>query len=147
MSNSITCFNKGIGFPSLLGRHVFDDVFSDLFLDFPQHLRNSTSGYPVADIYRNDEGSTVIEFALAGFSKEDLSIDIQPTKRSITVSAKNASSDKESRRIARRSFNKTYVNYDNNLDLHKIAANYMNGLLTIVVPTKEEAKPLSVNIK
>ena len=82
MSTALATFR-----PSLLGRSVLDDVFTTFFSDFPSHLQRSTSGYPVADIYRSEDGSTVLEFALAGFSKEELSIDIQPDKRSITVSA------------------------------------------------------------
>ena len=134
--------------PSLLGRNVFDDVFDSFFVDFPRHLKQTTQGYPVADIYRNDDGSTVMEFALAGFNREELNIDIQPDKRSITVSAEN-NVDGDSppqRRIARRSFTKTYVNYDNNLDLTNTSAHYENGLLTVTVPQRAEMQPLSISI-
>ena len=135
--------------PGLLGRSVFDDVFDNFFTDFPRHLKQSTQGYPVADIYRNDDGNTVMEFALAGFTKEELSIDIQPDKRSITVSAdaKTAEGENTSRRIARRSFTKTYVNYDDNLDLAKVSADFQNGLLTVTVPQRPEVKPGSIQIK
>ena len=136
--------------PGLLGRSVFDDVFDGLFDgEFPRMLRQSTQGYPVADIYRNDNGDTVMEFALAGFSKDELSIDIQPDKRSITVRAQSniAEGEEANRRIARRSFEKTYVNYDNNLDLTAIAAEFENGLLRVTVPTRPEVQPLSVKIK
>ena len=136
--------------PGLLGRSVFDDVFDGFFDgEFPRLLRQTTQGYPVADIYRNDKGDTVMEFALAGFSKDELSIDIQPDKRSITVRAQSNidEGDESNRRIARRSFEKTYVNYDNNLDLSAIAAEFENGLLRVVVPTRPEVQPLSVEIK
>ena len=134
--------------PSMLGRGVFDDIF-DSMLDFPSLMNRTTSGYPVADIYRDESGGTVMEFALAGFSKEDLSVNIQPDKRSITVSAQTSGEDgtSGSRRIARRSFQKTYVNYDNNLDLNSTTAEYENGLLRLVVSQRAEAKPLSVKIK
>ena len=146
MSRKIAKYNQTFDFPSLLGRSVFDDVFGNIFVDFPQHLKNSTSGYPVADIYKSDDGSTVMEFALAGFSREELSVDIQTDQKSIIVSANSDNGDSDNRRIARRSFKKTYVNYDNNLDLAKTTADYKNGLLTIKVPRKEEVKPLNVTI-
>ena len=147
MSRKITNYNnQGFDFPSILGRTVLDDVFGSIFIDFPQHLKNSTSGYPVADIYKDEGGSTVLEFALAGFSREELSVDIQADKKSIIVSANSDSSETDNRRIAKRSFRKTYVNYDNNLDLSKTVADYKNGLLTIRVPRKEEVKPLNVTI-
>ena len=138
--------------PGLLGRTVFDDVFDNFFNQnsFPTLLRKSTTGYPVADIYRNESGDTVMEFALAGFKKEELSIDIQPDKRTITVRASSGSSegddDATNRRIARRSFEKTFVNYDDNLSLDQATAVFENGLLTVTVPQRAEVKPISVNI-
>jgi HSP20 family molecular chaperone IbpA len=54
--------------------------------------------------------------------------------------------ENSSRRIARRSFQKTFVNYDNNLDLSAVTASFENGLLKVVVPTRPETKPLEVKI-
>ena len=131
--------------PSLLGRSVFDDVF--LYRkDFNRLLRRTTEGYPVSDIYDDEHGCTVMEFALAGFTKDELSIQIKPEEKTITVSA-SSKPNGDGRRIARRSFQKTYVNYDNNLDLARAEADYENGLLTIVLPTRPEAQAINVNIK
>ena len=134
--------------PSLLGRGVFDDIF-DTMLDFPQLMQRTTQGYPVADIYREEDGDTVMEFALAGFSRDELSVEIKPEKNSITVSAdtKGLTDKERQRRVARRSFSKTYVNYDNNLDLASTTAEFENGLLRLFVPRREESKPLTIEIK
>lgn len=133
--------------PSLLGSNVFDNIFDNFFTDFPRHMNKSTSGYPVADIYRDNEGNTVMDFALAGFSKEDLTVDVQPEKRTITVSANDSSSEaRNTRRIARRRFQKTYVNYDDNLDLSRADASFVNGLLTVTIPQRAEVKPLNIEI-
>jgi len=142
MTNALTTIR-----PGLLGRNVIDDVFDSFFVDFPRHLKQTTQGYPVADIFRDDDGNTILEFALAGFKKEELAIDIRPDKRSITVAANsNVEEGDGSRRIARRSFTKTYVNYDNNLDLTNTAASYADGLLTISVPQRVEVQPVSITI-
>tara|TARA_R100000152_G_C6743085_1_gene166819 strand:+ start:658 stop:1095 length:438 start_codon:yes stop_codon:yes gene_type:complete len=136
--------------PSLLGNRVFDDVFDNFFNDsFPNLLRQTTQGYPVTDIFRNENGDTVMQFALAGFAKEDLSIEVKPEKRSLTVRANMDTESEEelNRRIARRNFEKTYVNYDDNLDLSRASANFENGLLTIVVPVRPEVAPVTVKIK
>jgi len=137
--------------PSLLGNSVFDTIFNDFFGDdqFANHLTQSTKGYPVADIYTNDNGATVMEFALAGFSRSELSIDVQPERRSITVSAQSSDEGEaqNSRRIARRSFTKTYVNYDDNLDLNLAEARFENGLLTVTVPARPEIQPLNIEIQ
>jgi len=133
--------------PSLLGRNVFEDIFDAM--DFPALLSRTTQGYPVADIYKGEDGSTIMEFALAGFRKENLHVEILPEKREIHVSA-DSHGDEEgtaSRRIARRAFHKTFVNYDSNLDLSGAKANYENGLLRINLPAKPESQPLRVEIK
>ena len=138
--------------PSLLGRGVFEDIF-DSMLDFPQLMQRTTQGYPVADIYKGDDGKTVMEFALAGFSKDNLAIQINPKKNSITVSATAKDQDRPrgkpaaGRRVAGRSFTKTYVNYDNNLDLEATTADFENGLLRLNIPSRAEAKPLIIDIK
>lgn len=134
--------------PGLLGRGVFDDVLDSFFSDFPGHLRKSTQGYPVADIYTEEDGTTVMEFALAGFSKEDLSIEVKPEKRSITISANTIAECPSdlNRRIAKRNFQKTFINYDDNLDLAGTSASFENGLLVVVVPKRPEAQALIVDI-
>lgn len=150
MSNIVRYANV-LGRPSLLGNAVFDSFFNDFLGDeqFPNHLIQSTRGYPVADIYKNNEGATVMEFALAGFSRSELTIDVQPERRSITVSAHNSESEsgQETRRIARRNFTKTYVNYDDNLDLARTEARFENGLLTVTVPARPTVQPISIKIQ
>ena len=142
MNNALTISRR----PGLLGGSVFDELFNGF--DFPNLVNQSTQGYPVADIYRGESGETVMEFALAGFAKEDLSVEVKPEKKSITIKADMQAdgSEQSNRRIARRSFNKTYVNYDNNLDLSAADAVFENGLLRIVVPTRAEVNPVAIKI-
>ena len=52
--------------PSLLGRTIFDELFGD----FQSLARKSTQGYPVADIFSNEDGSTTLEFALQVLTKK-----------------------------------------------------------------------------
>ena len=134
--------------PGLLGRSVVEDVFDSFFNEFSTHMRTTTQGYPVADIYRDEDGSTVLEFALAGFKKSELGINVEPAKRTITVACTvvDDADNAKRNRIARRNFKKTYVNYDNNLDLARASATFEDGLLTIRVPLCEEAQPLTINI-
>tara|TARA_B100000131_G_scaffold263311_1_gene260086 strand:+ start:40 stop:522 length:483 start_codon:yes stop_codon:yes gene_type:complete len=133
--------------PSLLGRTVVDDVFSTFFNDFPTHLRQSTQGYPVVDIYSDDEGNTVLEFALAGFTRDQLKIDVLPGNGSITVAGESCTdTEAAGRRIAKRSFKKTYVDCDRKLDLSAVSASFENGLLTVTVPQRPEVQPLQVEI-
>ena len=133
--------------PGLLGHKVINEMFDSFFSDFPSHLKQSTQGYPVADIYRDDDGSTVLEFALAGFKRKELTIDVQPDKRSITIKGTADEDNLKRSRIARRNFEKTYVNYDDNLDLTQASASFENGLLSVRVPQRPEVKPVSISIE
>ncbi len=133
--------------PGLLGHKVINEVFDNFFSDFPNHLKASTQGYPVADICRDDDGSTVLEFALAGFKREELNIDVQPDKRTITITGTASDENTKRSRIARRNFSRTYVNYDDNLELSGAKASFEDGLLSVRVPPRPEAKPLSIDIE
>ena len=141
-----TAIIRNPSIPGLLGRTVFDDVFSTFFTDVPAYVQKSTQGYPVADIYSDDDGNTVMEFALAGFSKENLTIEVKPEDRTLTVAAATDEGGEHERRIARRSFKKTYINYDDNLDLANAKAQFENGLLSIKVPKRPETEPVAINI-
>jgi len=136
-------------FPSLLTSNVFDDVFAGVFSDWDNAYKRTTQGYPVVDITKQKDGTVVMEFALAGWRKSDLDINIQPEKNTITVSGavlEDNENGETRRRIARRNFCKSYVNYDSNLDLTKTTAKYEDGLLTVTVPQRPETQPVTVEI-
>ena len=140
MSN-ITLYNNR---PSLLGRSVWDEMFDSFFDAAPNLVRRSTEGYPVTDIYKDDDGNSVIECALAGFTKDQLSVEVKDGR--ITITADGGAEDANARRIARRSFQKTFVAPDNMLDMSSAHASFENGLLRVIVPPTPEAQPVSINI-
>lgn len=142
MSN-ITLYNRN-RFPSLLGRSVWDDVFTNMFSDSHSLVKRSTEGYPVTDIYRDDDGNSVIECALAGFTKDQLSIEVKDG--SLTITADGGTEENGGRRIARRSFSRTYVDHSGNLDLTKAKADFENGLLRVTVPPAPQAQPTVITI-
>ena len=135
--------------PAIMGRTLFDQVFDQLFTSEPAHrvIKRSTDGYPVTDIYYNDKKDQIIEMALAGFKKEDLNIDVEDN--TITISYKSNQNDGEARparRIAKRNFTKTFVDYNNILDFSKTKASFVDGLLSVSIPQVETKKAVSINI-
>ena len=141
--SKITLYNNP-GRPSLLGRSVWDEMFDSFFDAAPNLVRRSTEGYPVTDIYKDDDGNSVIECALAGFKKDQLSVEVKDGR--ITITADGGAEDASARRIARRSFQKTFVAPDNKLDMSSAHASFENGLLRVIVPPTPEAQPVSISI-
>ena len=133
--------------PNLLTRSVIDDIWDGFFTNPAPMIQKATSGYPVTDIYVDESGNSTIELALAGFTKEQLNIEVKD--RGITIHADAGSNEGEptSRRIARRSFSKTFYDYSNKLDLERITAKFENGLLVVKVPPVLEAQPQKIEIE
>tara|TARA_Y100000310_G_scaffold282943_1_gene304574 strand:+ start:257 stop:697 length:441 start_codon:yes stop_codon:yes gene_type:complete len=136
--------------PALLGRTAFDQIFDSFFQDpFPM-IKRSTEGYPLTDIYVDSEGNQVIEIALAGFSKEELAVEVMDNKVTIRAAAHLPEDDSKNqglqRRIAQRAFSRTFVDYNNQLDLALSSVSFENGLLRIVIPKIPEQQPIVLSI-
>ena len=136
--------------PALLGNGAIDRLFEEFFQNPEPYVKQTTNGYPLTDIYKEEDGSQVIEMALAGFSKEDILINTEANK--ITISAdgsklKGSLTENFNRRIAKRAFKKSFVDYHNTLDFGSSNATFENGLLRIQIPLREEVKPRQITIK
>ena len=135
--------------PALLGNGAIDRLFEEFFQNPEPYVKQTTTGYPLTDIYKEEDGSQVIEMALAGFSKEDILINTEANK--ITISAEGSKLKgqlvENRRRIAKRAFKKSFVDYHNTLDFGSSNATFENGLLRIQIPLREEVKPRQITIK
>ena len=135
--------------PALLGNGAIDRLFEEFFQNPEPYVKQTTNGYPLTDIYKEEDGSQVIEMALAGFSKEDILINTEANK--ITISADGSKLKgqlaENRRRIAKRAFKKSFVDYHNTLDFGSSNATFENGLLRIQIPLREEVKPRQISIK
>ena len=121
----------------------FDSMFNRLM-----HLPSEqNTGYPPYNIRKVDEYNYVIEIALAGFSENDIEVEV--AEGTLTVRSKDSKATTEQqyvhRGIARRSFSKAWTLSD---DMVVKSAEFTNGLLNIslekVVP--EEKKPRIIPI-
>jgi HSP20 family molecular chaperone IbpA len=126
---------------------MFDKIFDQFLEDPAPVIKRSTDGYPVTDIYTNEDHSQVIEMALAGFKKDDLNIDVKDNTITIGCDASKEEKQQKLRRIAKRSFKKTFVDYHNQLDFSKTEAEFIDGLLSVTIPRVEEKKPTTITIK
>ena len=116
--------------------------------DYARHQQQST-GFPPYNIRKTDEFIHVIEMALAGFSKEDIEVEVADgvlTVRSVKESDNEADEWTLHRGISYRKFNRKFTLAD---DIVVNDAKLENGLLSIeleqIVP--EEKKPRLIKIK
>lgn len=135
------------------------DVGTNSFWDYIDQLSrqletdSNKNTYPPYNIIRKSEDSAIIEFALAGIRKENLSVTMvpQPQKFSmLEIESKNINDDGEvnyeRRGIAQRSF-KTRIPLSEGWTVER--ADLENGMLTIelyhVIP--DEQKPVPIEIQ
>ena len=125
----------------------FDSVF-DRFFDMDT---NREQGYPPYNIRKINEAQYVIEIALAGFSKDDIEVEL--TEGTLTVRSKKLEEQTEldsedsyvHKGIAKRSFLRCWTLSD---DMFVRGADLKDGMLIIslekVIP--DEKKPRLINI-
>lgn len=119
--------------------------FDRLMDDWARTLAGSnTTNFPPYNVIRKDD-KTILEFALAGYSKNDIQIVTEGNKLTISGKRDDEEEDYSFKGIAYRAFTKTFI-----LGEHtKVSkAEFINGLLRVeveqVIP--EEKKPKQIPI-
>ena len=107
-------------------------------------LNKKRKSFTINDVYRDPDDNQVIEMALAGYTKDIIKIEVNSNQ--ITISSDGIRSDRESN-IARRGFLKTFIDYNDELDLAKAKATFEHGLLTIVVSPKKSTRSTTIAIQ
>lgn len=118
------------------------DLFNDMFDNMitPDFRRSTVPG---VNIIENDE-SYRLELAAPGLAKEDFKINIENEVLTISAEKKTESTEKTDK-YTRKEFN--YGSFFRSFTLpemvntENISAKYENGIMSIVLPKKEEAKP------
>ena len=142
MQNNLTTFDRNKFIPYSIG---FDDLFDRLF----DTDLESSSSYPPYNISKVDENNYIIEMALAGFSKDDIEIELADSE--LTVRSKkreNSSKDVNliHQGISHRSFNRKFTLSEEILVKN---AEMKDGMLIIKLQKfiPENKKPKLINIK
>jgi len=107
-----------------------------------KHNRPSAANAAV-NIAENDDNFR-IELAAPGWAKADFNIELDNAV--LTISAKKEAVEaKEGEKFLRREFVakelKRTFNLPETIDVEGLSAAYVNGILTLTLPKKEEAKP------
>ncbi len=119
----------------------FQEMFNDFFNSWP--LENRRNPVPAVNISETDENFK-IEVAAPGMNKEDFKLSVDNDLLTISAERKEEKDEKDAR-YTRKEF--SYVSFSRSfnmpeiVDAEKIEAAYHNGVMTITLPKKEEAKP------
>jgi HSP20 family protein len=125
-------------------------VFNDSYGRSDEGLMTSGSWVPPVDIFQNGDHEVVLKAELPDMTRED--IDITVDKGTLTIKGEkkfaNEAKEEQFHRIERRygSFSRSFA-LPQTVDTGKVAADYKNGVLTVRLPLREEAKPRQVKVE
>lgn len=126
---------------------VFSDA-SDRSSD--DAILTSGSWVPPVDIYQNGEHELVLKAELPDMSREDIDLTVDNGTLTIRGEKKFTTEVKEENfhRVERRygTFSRSF-SLPPTVDPGKVAAEYKNGVLTIRLPLREEAKPRQIKVE
>ena len=128
-------------------QHEFDRVFEN-----PRGFDMDLSGrgvFPPVNVLQDAEGNYVVRFEVPGVSPEDISIESQG--RTLTLSGKREASADPKASFHRRErgtgqFSRSFQ-FPTDLALDQADASYKQGMLTIRIPKRAEAKPRQIAIQ
>jgi HSP20 family protein len=122
---------------------MFSDFYGEAF---------SRAWVPPVDIYENDAHEVVLKAELPDMKREDIDVTFENGVLTLKGERKFGEEVKKEhfQRVERRhgAFSRSFT-LPNTVDAGKISASYKDGVLTIRLPQREEAKPkqIAVNIE
>jgi HSP20 family protein len=125
--------------------NLVNDFFNTDFSDWSlRHYSDTNTTLPAVNIKENTDGF-MVEMAAPGMAKDDFKIELNNDLLTISSEKKNEHETKEGETYTRReysyqSFSRSFT-LPKSVDAEKISAKYENGILSIEIPKKEEAKP------
>jgi len=126
------------------------DPFRELSLflrdtDIAQH-----GWVPPVDIFETTGRDLVIKVELPDVNREDVEVTVENNTLTLRGEKKLPADvkDEQFRRVERRygTFSRSFT-LPNTVDAGKVGAEYKNGVLTVKLPFREEAKPRTINVE
>ncbi len=124
-------------------------LFETSFSRLPQRFISEESFAPAIDLYE-DENEYVVEAELPGLKQDEIKVSVEDDILTISGEKKREKEVKEENLYRSERFYGKFerqIVLPQNTDKENIKASYKNGVLKVVIPKKEEAKPKKVDIK
>src|SRR6478735_8660284 len=125
--------------PSLL-----EDFFNREWADSSLASRTFAATLPAVNV-REDNDQFTIEVAAPGMKRDDFKVELDQNVLTILSHKEERQEENEAQNYTRREFNyqsfqRSFTLPENKVEGEKIAARYVDGILNINVPKKDEAK-------
>jgi HSP20 family protein len=125
-------------------------VFHDNYSRHDDALVTSGAWVPPVDIYQNGDHEVVLKAELPDLTREQIDITVDKGTLTIKGDKKVDASVKEEQfhRVERRygTFSRSF-SLPQTVDATKVAAEYRNGVLTVKLPLREDAKPRQIKVE
>ena len=145
-----TCLAPAAGFSSRLPIGAFESEFDRLFssalsemLTLAPGLTGANSDRIAVDLYE-DKDNVHVRAELPGVDRKDINVEM--VEDYLTISGQRKVFDSEGKEAQAAAFSRS-VSIPDPVQADKITAAYENGVLTITLPKREEAKPRKVSIE
>ena len=121
-------------------------LMEDFLNDLPKSFRDDFTGNGNVFIPVNileTKSAYKLEIAAPGMDKNDFNVNVEKNILTVSGEKKNEVKDENEKQVRRefsyRSFKRSFT-LDETIDAEKIEGNYLNGVLTLNLPKKEEVK-------
>jgi len=122
----------------------------DPFAEFARLLADTDGWVPPVDIYETEAHDLVLKAELPDMAREDIELTVERNTLTLKGTRKRPADVKEEqiRRIERRygTFSRSFT-LPPTVDATRVSADYKNGVLTVKLPFREEAKPRTINVE
>ena len=124
-------------------------AFGDMSRQYDDDLTTRGSWIPAVDIYQTDNHTLVLKVELPDVAREDIDLRVENNTLTITGQKQRDKAVKEEQyhRIERTfgSFSRTFT-LPPTVDAGQIGAEFKNGVLTVTLPLREDAKPRQIKV-